>query len=531
MPMILPSQLASSSSPQTPPVNHHLASPNLHDAAGQNTSPLPSPFLSAFSPNSPLLKAASRSRTRRPSSSSAHKSTPPLVPTIVPLALSFRLESPPLVLYGKSTESTGALLSGLFTLEVLENEPFPMKTVYMAIVQEVRTIRPHSGHCKDCLSHTTELARWDVLKHPADLPKQRHVYPFSHLIPGSVPATTKNSVFSVSYHLTAVAVPDNTRHKITDATGNIINFPKFAIKYPLNIKRSIVRGADRNSVRVFPPTDIVAQITLPSAVFPDSSFPFELVVEGVSVNKDNTEHRKTRWTMRKINWRIDEESRIKAYRCPAHLHVPLDKHLSPPRSRSESRNPSRANRSPFVPPSEASASPSGSPTLPPTPAAAAAAAGSEEFFLEDIRTLGAGELKSGWKPDFDGKGKIEFLTEFLTLKSSCDIDDPTFGLKTTHTLVVEMVVAEEAVTTKTKQVMPTGAARVLRMQFLLNMTERSGLGIAWDDEVPPTYADVPLSPPEYQNVAQLPAFENVRLEADEEYSEGIHARLNGVTIE
>lgn len=47
---------------------------------------------------------------------------------------------------------------------------------------------------------------------------------------------------------------------------------------------------------------------------------------------------------------------------------------------------------------------------------------------------------------------------------------------------------------------PTGAARVLRMQFKLPITERSGLGIAWDDEVPPTYEDVrTLSPPNYQD--------------------------------
>lgn len=83
---------------------------------------------------------------------------------------------------------------------------------------------------------------------------------------------------------------------------------------------------------------------------------------------------------------------------------------------------------------------------------------------------------------------------------------------------------------KSKQVMPTGAARVLRMQFSLVMTERSGLGIAWDDEVPPVYADVPLSPPEYQNVAKLPAIEDVMLDSNEEYSSGINARLRNLNM-
>jgi hypothetical protein len=433
----------------------------------------------------------------------------------------------------------------------------------MAIIQEVKTIKPQSGQCSNCLNHTTELARWDVLTHSADLPKSSHAYPFSHLIPGSVPATTKNSVFSVSYHLIAVAVPDNTRHKIADPShpGAAYRFPNFEIKYPLNIKRSIIRGPDRNSVRVFPPTDIVAQISLPSTVFPDSAFPFELVLEGVSVSKEDNPHRQTRWRMRKINWRIDEEAKIKGFRCPAHLHIPFSKSSSPPRSRSTSRNPRSVRSSPLV---HASTSASGmlssavmaSLNIPhSTPVSPALASGSsnntqqppqspqvqpltpqqpaeEVYYIEEVRTVGAGEIKHNWKTDFSGKGKIELLAELSSAlgKAGCDIDDPTFGLITKHTLVIEMVVAEEAIMTKSKQVMPTGAARVLRMQFSLVMTERSGLGIAWDDEVPPVYADVPLSPPEYKNVARLPAIEDVMLDSNEEYSSGINARLHNLNL-
>ena len=513
-------------SPHTTPTAHSL-SPNRHDAASPK-SPLTSPFLSAFSPSSPRLRSSSRhsSKVRHTSS---HRSMTSSV--VMPVKLSFRIESPPLVLYGKRTDSTGTLLSGLFTLEVLERTPFPMKTVHMAIIQEVKTIKPHSGHCSDCLNHKTELARWDVLTHPADLPMSSHVYPFSHLIPGSVPASTTNSVFSVSYYLTAVAVPDNTKHRILDpkSPGALYKFPNFVINHPLNIKRSIIPRPDRNSVRVFPPTKVTAQITLPSTIFPDSSFPFELLLEGVSLSKENTEHRQTRWRMRKLNWRIDEEARIKAFRCPLHLHVPLNKHASPSRSPSVSRS-RRTNQSPHPSPSSEATTPltrvtsnPPSPSLEPTDTP-----GPEEYFIENIHSVGAGELRTGWKTDFTGKGKIELLTEFNSLlsKTGCDIDDPTFGLRVAHVLVVEMIVAEEVTSNKTKQVMPTGAARVLRMQFTMNMTERSGLGIAWDDEVPPTYADVPNSPPEYQNVSELPTLEHVMLDPDEEGGNGIQARLN-----
>lgn len=470
----------------------------------------------------------------------------------MPVRLSFRIESPPLVLYGKRTESTGALLSGQFTLEVLDETPFPMKHVYMAIIQEVHTVKAHSGQCKNCLNHTTELARWEVLQHPADLPKGSHAYPFSHLIPGSVPAATSNSVFTVEYRLTAVAVPDNDKHNIQDPNhpGQKMRFPNFVINLPLNIKRSIIRGPDRNSMRVFPPTDIVAQITLPSSVYPESSFPLEMVVEGISIHPDSgASTRQTRWRLKKLSWRLDEEAKIRAFRCPAHEHVPLSKYAytgSSSRSSSTTRQSTR-HGSPAVTPvagpsrvpsssslgSSALRNSTGSRDSAPSSAASSPALAPQdipadapppapkEFFIEETRAAGSGELKNGWKTDFSGKGKVELLTEINTAmtKIGCDIDDPTFGLHVSHVLVLEIVVAEEAliagIKTATYQVMPTGAARVLRMQFKLNMTERSGLGIAWDDEVPPTYADVPMSPPTYENVgrgrSRLPTVENVNL--------------------
>src|SRR5262249_3884829 len=61
-----------------------------------------------------------------------------------------------------------------------------------------------------------------------------------------------------------------------------------------------------------------------------------------------------------------------------------------------------------------------------------------------------------------------------------------------------LIVAEEFCPSRnTKHASPTGAARVLRMLFHLNVTERSGQGISWDEEMPPVYGDVPASPPGY----------------------------------
>lgn len=191
-----------------------------------------------------------------------------------------------------------------------------------------------------------------------------------------------------------------------------------------------------------------------------------------------------------------------------------------------------------------------------------------QLYLEEVRTVSHGEIKTGWKSDFSGRGMIELVADinlinFLTgvhnhianassdnhklhdddqgpikgANVACDVEDPQLGIYVSHTLIVEVVVAEELILSeKRKRTLglepvpsnsstvssastanlaptstggstalpshsagvPTGAARVLRMQFKVPLVERSGLGIAWDDEVPPTYEDVrSLSPPHY----------------------------------
>lgn len=153
-----------------------------------------------------------------------------------------------------------------------------------------------------------------------------------------------------------------------------------------------------------------------------------------------------------------------------------------------------------------------------------------------------GEVKSDWKTDFSGKGKVELVTELPTVhpthRLSSNLADPTYGMELSHTLVVEIVVAEELGPSKGHyQSSLTGAARVLRMQFNLLVADRSGLGIAWDDEVPPRYTDVPLSPPNYENIVGcLPRMEDLVLSEAEEgheedndddmYDRGINARLS-----
>ncbi|KAK9324966.1 hypothetical protein V1517DRAFT_12219 [Lipomyces orientalis] len=211
----------------------------------------------------------------------------------------------------------------------------------------------------------------------------------------------------------------------------------------LPVYRSIITSDVRRCLRVFPPTALNVTASLPAVAFPKSTFTMDLQLNNV-VNKDKN----TRWQLRKFSWRLDEITRLK--------HTGCDKHPDSPQQ------------------------------------------------LEDVKTIAFNDVRKGWKSDFSNDGRIDTEVEISTLDDvpmSCNILAPEFGFEVEHMLIVEMLVSEEHIPPNgSHQSTPTGAARILRMQFAVEIAERGGLGISWDDEVPPTYDDVPISPPGYDYI-------------------------------
>jgi hypothetical protein len=215
--------------------------------------------------------------------------------------------------------------------------------------------------------------------------------------------------------------------------------------HPITIQRAILGGTDRHSIRIFPPTDLYASVKLPPVVYPGGDFLVEIRLDGVSPKKH------TRWKLRKVLWRIDESARVISPACKPH--------------------------------------------------GSRLGGDGKGMLHEDIRTVGSGEMKSGWKSDFGspgGKIEMEFTAGIPAhVEAACDVDSPC-GITVSHSLVIELTVAEEHFPlSQTRITALTGAARVLRMQFALVVSDRSGLGISWDREAPPMYGNVPDAPPTY----------------------------------
>lgn len=345
------------------------------------------------------------------------------------------VESPPLVFYGTPANSTGALLSGRLRVVIPEaTHEVRFRKLEMTLTYKITAKKPVSRECPKCSVCTEELSKWDFLNETVHLSPGNHDFPFSYLFAGTLPASAQGTLGTVEY--------------ILGARGTTVAGEEITFKKPLTIQRAILPGPDRSSIRIFPPTNLTSRLVLPSVVHPIGSFPVQMTLSGI-VEKNSANQ--TRWRLRKMMWRIEEHQKFVSTACDKHLHK---------------------------------------------------VGGEGKGVLhQETRIIGHNEEKSGWKTDFDTPGG-EVVMEFdANIKPGCqplcDLDTKT-GFEVKHNLVIELIVAEEFCSNRnTKAITPTGAARVLRMQFQLLVTERSGLGISWDEEMPPVYNDVPESPPGY----------------------------------
>jgi hypothetical protein len=267
-----------------------------------------------------------------------------------------------------------------------------------------------------------------------------HDFPFSFLLPGHLPASMQGHLSTIDYVLKAV---------ITPKTGERINLTRV-----LTVKRAIQpTEIPRQSVRIFPPTNLTAHVGLPSVIHPIGEFVATFRLDGI-IRRNVDSGTQTHWKLKRLTWRIDETQKVISPACAKH-------------------------------------------------AAKAGAAPDEKKGIQhqEVRTIGTEELKSGWKGDYTGPdGSIEMEFPYSIRADAhpvCDVKAED-GTEVSHVLIVEMIVAEEfAPIKRPTQVTPTGAARVLRMHFNTVVTERGGMGISWDEEQPPLYENVPASPPSY----------------------------------
>ncbi|TKX22125.1 hypothetical protein C1H76_5758 [Elsinoe australis] len=340
-------------------------------------------------------------------------------------------ESPPALLLDEPQRSTGALYSVNLHMHV-KDTPVVLKNFTLRLEAITTHKRPVAEKCAACAKQTSSIKEWSFISGQTSFRPGVHEFPASHLIPGHLPASAKGHISSIEYQFVARAESDK---------GEVFDFTK-----PLVVQRAIRPGPEKMSVRVFPPTNLNLNVTLPSVVHPMGDFNVYAKMTGLTTKNADTQ---TRWRLRKLDWRIEEHETSISPACSKH--------------------------------------------------AGKVGGEGKGIMHEHTRVVGDKEVKSGWKCDFEaGEVEGEFVCAIdRNRKPNINVESQN-GMKISHVLVLEMIIAEEwAPNKKPKNATPTGVARVLRTQFNLTVTERAGMGIAWDDEMPPLYEDVPASPPAY----------------------------------
>jgi len=253
-------------------------------------------------------------------------------------------------------------------------------------------------------------------------------------------------LLSIAYEFKAEAIPKS-------GFGNAMKFEK-----TLDVKRALpTPELPHHSVRIFPPTNIKASAQFPQVIHPMGQNTLSMRLDGIAklnARADTMEY----WRLKKLTWKLEEISKTIAPACAR--HTPKD--------------PKDGDQPP-------------------------AKKGVERI---DTRVIGEKVMFSGWKSHFAGPdgSSVEMELEYEPTKLgklACDSKSRD-GSEVTHQLMLEMVVSQEwASVNKPTLVTQTGVGRILRIHFATVLTERSGIGISWDNEAPPIYQDVPPSPPAY----------------------------------
>ncbi|KAL6930717.1 uncharacterized protein HGUI_01275 [Hanseniaspora guilliermondii] len=217
------------------------------------------------------------------------------------VTLDINIESPPCTLYGTTINSTGCLLSGILAINVLND--VLITNINMSFVQNVKYNQPHCfNNCQDCKNKSLTLFNWSFLEDNKNIiNKGLYSYPFSKLLSGKLPQSTKINNSIINYLL------------IVDLEYTLKNKPtKVNLTLPIQITHAILRGVDKNSNRIFPPTTISASCNFPNVIYPKSIFPLSIRLEGITNGNK-------RWRMRKLNYKIEEKVKLRKYACKNHF--------------------------------------------------------------------------------------------------------------------------------------------------------------------------------------------------------------------
>ncbi|MCJ1372041.1 hypothetical protein MMC20_003262 [Loxospora ochrophaea] len=376
-----------------------------------------------------------------------------------PLKLEIVVESPPVVFYGSKRQSTGALFSA--RLNVLVLEPcVRLQALQVKLTGKATFKKPAARGCRGCAAREKDIRSWRFLSGPAALGQGTHSFPFSHMIPGHLPATTHTKLGGIDFTLAAQATTDGLEivtHEKELQFQRALGENPFESYYDSHGSRWGAR--------------VAFEFICPKMIYPlgETSVKFRIlgvVQKDPSIDgryKDNSEYYVKMWTPNLIMWRIEERYSVISAACSRHSLM--------------------------------------------------LGGEGKGIYHKGERSIGNGHLWNGWTTNFNvpgndpdedpnetgGSVEMEFpIAIDPTTNASCDVKSPT-GLKVRHVVVITgYIIDSTGLVGGEVRVKDRGNRRHIYQEFPVIVTERRGMGISWDDERPPVYDDcIQPRPPVY----------------------------------
>lgn len=172
--------------------------------------------------------------------------------------------------------------------------------------------RPYRSRCSGCQNQRTLVKSWGLLSQQMSLCRGGHTFQFSALLESQLPASVDTPVYRIMYEFEAeLCVVQSCR-----TSASMYKFSR-----TLTAKRSLPQPLYlHHTLRVFPPTNIIADVNYNKVVYPNASNDLTLKLDGL---KTENKHPRTAelWKLKTIAWRLVETTKTISPACVKHAHT------------------------------------------------------------------------------------------------------------------------------------------------------------------------------------------------------------------
>ncbi|KAF4553161.1 Hypothetical protein D9617_8g051750 [Elsinoe fawcettii] len=181
-----------------------------------------------------------------------------------------------------------------------KNDTIVIKELKVELTRTIRSTKPAKKQCQACTANPSTISTWNFIASPQTFPSGTHKSSATLALPTGSPPTLNSKQTSIDYHVVATAVLDD---------GTVVSSSEPIVYMPpaLNSLSALTRKVEY--------ADFDINVTLPYSIPLD-----HILNASVSLNTSSRDDqtRRRRWSIRKLDWRIEEHETTTSTTCDQH---------------------------------------------------------------------------------------------------------------------------------------------------------------------------------------------------------------------